>query len=160
MLSFGLTSSEFASPAINCSLLRAQKPSLCVARPLNIVNRPFVQTDPELCTGLRSGGGQERAGVQCCVWSSRWQFVSLFLSERRREALQWGRKEWLQCIKKNQTLNQSPQRSRNTGVVKIKGLLQGRLSKPEWLRQNKKKTQDKTKKKKTVRVCVWESFFS
>lgn len=157
MPSFCLTSSEFASPAINRSLLRVLKPSLCVARPLNIVNRPFVQTNPELCTGLRSGGGQERAGVQCCVWSSRWQFVSLFLSERRREALQWGRKEWLQRIKKKDLWIKVPSGAETLAWSKSKGLFKvGCPNQSDW-DKIKKKT---NKQKKTLRVCVWESFFS
>ena len=155
MLSFGLISSESASPAVHRSLLRSLKPRLCVTRPLNIVNGPLFSKQTLSWFEERRGPRQrERAGVQCCVWSSRWQFVSLFLLERRREALQWGRKEWLQCIKKKRPLNRSPQRSRNTGVVKIKGLLQGRLSKPEWLRQNKTKKKQQKKQYECECVCV------
>ena len=163
MLSFGLISSESASPAVHRSLLRSLKPRLCVARPLNIVNGPLFSKQTLSWFEERRGPRQrERAGVQCCVWSSRWQFVSLFLLERRREALQWGRKEWLQCIKKKDLWIEVPSGAETLAWSKSKGFFKvGCPNQSDWDKIKRKKNN-----KKTVRVwvcvcvCVCEGVFS
>lgn len=70
------------------------------------------------------------ARVQYCILCSRWQLVLLFLWRGGgKHCSERGKSDYSASERGQKSpLNLSPQRSRNTGVVKIKGPLQGRLS--------------------------------
>lgn len=101
--------------------------------------RPEYIYMEHIVTQIRGLNGWKRGGVQCCVFSSRWHLVSQFLWRvGGKHCSKAGKSDYSTSVwgggDKKSPLNLNPQRSRTTGVVKIKRLVQGRLlNQTDWV---------------------------